>query len=273
MHILVRTAIGLLVISLCALHSFSQVSTDSLAKRVNSLQELRLNNISSDQRDSVFNLFDSTVAELMKRSDFHNHPVDSNLPYFYNCNQIKNDTNITLAYTFMSFITFCNSNDHKLRVYTWEGLGGGCGHDYRNELVYTNSAGEIQHFPLDTFAQEDAYTWAPWGYYDIQRLVIKRRVFYFLYGFGTSCGSSAYKNLRILEMKEGNLEECYSCYPNGKEISLRANRSHYLHFDVNPKKKSISYRTYAFDEDIGFYKHDEYEDIVLKYKSGFFVKQ
>ncbi|MBO6517366.1 MAG: hypothetical protein JJ975_12530 [Bacteroidia bacterium] len=249
-------------------------NSQQLAQRVNSLQSLRLQNIFTEQRDSLFTLFDSSITVLMRDQEFHSNPIDSSLRYFYNGSQISNDTNVTLTYAIMSTVLYCNSSDNKLRTYTCDDLGGGCGHSYRNYLVYKKKRGDIGHYNLDTGrSQSDTEGYSYFGTYDVKTLKKGRRTLYFLYGFGTFCGSSAYKNIRIFEFNKDTLRECFECYPNKKSLELHGNRRHYLHFTVDPKTLDIRYRQYLFDDDSGFYHPDKFEDIVLRFRNGVYVKE
>jgi len=261
------------VLVLQSLLGFTQTRTDSLAIDVNRLQGERLVNLGTEHRDSIFNLFDSTIAHLMAKDDFHSQPIDSSLYYFYNCSRISDDTNVTLVYMFINCITYCNSNDGQLRVYSWEYLSGGCGHMYRNYLTYKNGEGTISSLMLDTLIANTEDDWAYVGYYDIKTYQFGNRSVYFLYGFGTSCGNSAYKSLRFFELLEGKLVECFDCYPNGKSLVNFGSRRNYLSFNVNTKNKTITYKKPLYNYEYDYIESDKYEKKVLKFKKGKFVEQ
>lgn len=243
---------------------FAQNRLDSLARKVMELQELRTQTYYTDHRQEVFSKFDSTIYELFTINEFHRQtPIDSAYQYFYDV------TDTSEAFPSHP-INYNTSTDKRLRIYSWYNYPGGCGHYYTNYLAYEAPSGDFLQFPLDTLDNNPDQSLV--RYSQIIEFKYKRKPIYLLLGGGAFCGASSYRNIRLLEYKNGKLAEAFERYPDGKSLFNDGNRGMDLNFTIDVKKRTISYRKYEFDSDIGFYKKDVFEDVSLKFKKGRFIQ-
>ncbi len=220
---------------------------DSLFIEVGRMQELRLQNIFSEKRDSIFNLFDITVQRLIMTTEFCNFQLDSTT---FQSNSSNSEEGIHLAYTFINNSVKCSS-DQKIRVFSWDDLGGGSHHTYTNYLQYKTNTGNCKTIPFDTIQNNVEV-----GYYQIETLEIENQIIYILYGYGTYGGGQQHRNIRLFEFINDEPKECFELYPNEKDLVLYSNRFQNPDIKFNKEKRIITYKEYLFNEDTGFYEQE-----------------
>jgi len=251
----------ILFITLCIL-SFETLAQDtpidSIVKDVNELNGLRLKNMFETERDFVFNQFDSAVTRMFEHPDICNYIPDTAY-YYIEYNPSFED--LSMQYYMLNFannIVICNSEDNRLRVYSWDDLGGGSAHSYHNYLQYEKGIGTCEIIEIDTAEFSLSV-----GYYDIKSINDNGQIYYFLFGYGTYGSGLHHMNMRIFTIIDDELIECISCYPEVKAIELFSNRSQELFIKLNEDTNELSLKKYVYDEDIDFYTK---EFKIVKYK-------
>lgn len=211
------------------------------------MQELRLQNIFSEKRDSIFNLFDISVQRLIMSAEFCNSQLDSTT---FQSNSSNSDEGIHLAYTFMNNLVKCSS-DQKIRVFSWDDLGWGSYHTYTNYLQYKTNSGNCKTIPFDTIQNNVEV-----GYYRIETLNKENRIIYVLFGYGTYGGGQQHKNIRFFEFINDEPKECFELYPNGIDLVVYSNRGQNPDIKLDKEKGIITYKEFLFNEDTGFYEQE-----------------
>lgn len=134
------------LIVFCFSTSLKSQPIDSLLLEIETLQSLRLKHIFDEKMDSIFRLFDKTIEKLFVHEDLCNIiPFDSTI---FLRNPSKSDEGEFLAYSFMSNLVTCSS-DNKVSLFSWDDLLGGSYHEYTNYLVQKTSDGKCKAIPFD----------------------------------------------------------------------------------------------------------------------------
>jgi len=245
------------------LKGYSQTENiDSLFDIVSENQKLRLKNIFTEKRDSVFEKFDKSIEKLLNHPDFCKTSFDSSKKYFL-VDKLKNETKgVNLAYSFINNIVVTNSANKKIRIFSWDDLGGGSCHYYTNYIQIPDDSGKciINSFNASEFIPEV-------GYYQIEEINDSGKKVYMIIGYGTYGGGKHHWLIRFFEIKNNELVECKEYYQNYDVFIISSNRSQEIDLKINVKKKTISYKKYKYEEDAGFYTND-FEHIKLKFKNG-----
>ncbi|MEM7368295.1 MAG: hypothetical protein AAF587_06805 [Bacteroidota bacterium] len=234
----------------------------TLINEVNELHQQRRKMYSSEKKDSIFLAFDQKIQELLYHPDFCGNWWNSlGQPFSKNAADVKGEV---LAYSLINDVMICSSDDDRMLLVSWDDLGGGSYRSYSNYMLYKNDFGVCQTIKLDS-AKEGHEV----GYYQIERVQQKDRVWYFLFGYGTYGGGRHHRAVKILEQSDTGFQECLGCYPNGEDLVVFAPRLFEIDLQYDPVNREISYKQFAFDEETGFYS-GEYEHIALKFSKGKF---
>jgi hypothetical protein len=258
-----KNTLLILVFGWMSFQGFAQTGTlDSLLSRVESLQRLRLEHYSTDRREEVFLAFDSAVVALFRHPGFCEMDPETSR-YFYRSNQSPDENDQVLhPYTFMNDMVMCTSPDKRLRVFSWDDLGGGSFHSFTNYLLFEHADGHCRLSPFDT-----AESCVEVGYYEIVQFREQGRDFYLLTGYGTYGGGQHHVAVRTLEVSQDEWIECFECYPNQREWVIYSNRSQDPDLGFDPNTLELSFREYEYDNETGFYQ-DKYQQRKLKFENG-----
>lgn len=244
----------LLSIVFCCSTSLISQQIDSLFIEVKRMQELRLQNIFSEKRDSIFNLFDISVQRLMISTEFCNFQLDSTT---FQSNPSKSDEGMHLAYTFINNLVKCSS-DHKIRVFSWDNLEGGSYHTYTNYLQYKTINGNCKTIPFETIQNNVEV-----GYYRIEKVSKENRIIYIIFGYGTYGGGRQHKNVRFFELINDEPKECFKFYSNGIDLVVYSNRNQNPDIKLDKEKGIITYREFLYNEETGFYGQEFIQKTVV----------
>ncbi|MCB9262942.1 MAG: hypothetical protein H6607_11265 [Flavobacteriales bacterium] len=259
----------LLLFTSCYTFMFAQ-NIDSLTHRVHDFQQLRVENYFTEKRDSVFKLFDSAWTNLLLIQEFHSSPIDTAKYYHFVWHEYNPVDSLRTfnRYKSTSPITLNMSAEERVKLYSWDGFNGGCNHVSFNYAVYKNSKGRYINF-LKNMEFDDVM----FGYHQIEMIKSNRKTYYFLFGSGLTCGMGSHRIVRIFTPQNDSLVEVFDAYPNHSKLVNFGNRGMDLWFYFDEKKKSITYKQYAFNEETGFYKPAEYIVIELVFKHGRLVQK
>ncbi len=193
---------------------------DSLFSKVTHAQKLRLQNIFSEERDSIFSEFETTINLLFNCKTLCTKLPDTSNHYFL-VNKLQKETiGKTLAYAFMNNIVISTSEN--FRIYSWDNLDGGSSHSYTNYLLYMNEADCII-FPMDTSNQDLEV-----GYYYIKQI----KDYFIAFGYGTYGGGKQHFIIRLFKNEDGKIAEYNEGYPEGQPIVIHSNRSQNVWFSL-----------------------------------------
>jgi len=178
-------------------------------------------------------LFDSTLAVLLAIDSFHLLPIE---PKTYGLQPWSNEshqTGVSLSGVSHLTLSYEDSPDHKLRVYTWNRLADTCAHQYRNYVAYKSTDGSLTHHILPTNSGNTS-DWQQFSYYRIINPKINGKQYYFFQGFNMNCEYTSHRQLRIFEITENTLIESSYLYPNGQPFEFKGNQIQSLYFRVQP---------------------------------------
>ena len=240
---------------------------DSLISKVSLCQEERVNNIFTEKRDSVFTKFDLGIHKLFNHKSFCKKTPDSVNRFFVTDKLNEKNEGQTLAYLFMNNIVVSNSFDSKLRIFSWDDLGGGSYHSYTNFIQVQSDSDNCLISQIDTseFSVEV-------GYYQIKQFLDNGRHFYLLVGYGTYGSGNHHWVVRVFEIKNDLFVECINCYPNANNLQIGSRRSQNIDLVIDEENNEISYKKYSYDNEMGFYS-DKSDLIRLKLINGKLTKQ
>lgn len=234
-----------------------------LFQRVNEEQSQRLGHIFSDQRDSVFAAFDVSIDALFASTASCETLPDTSRYYFLVDALSDVTAGQTLAYAFINNIVICTAG--QLKVYSWDNLDGGNYHTYTNYLQYMADDGTCTAVLIDTAETSDEV-----GYFRMEPIKAANRELYLLFGYGTYGGGEQHYLFEVFELKNGHLEECMGCYPDGKAIKVGCFRGQSIDLRYNRRKQILSFKAYTFGD--GFYTED-FKPVALKFQAGKWVAQ
>lgn len=234
----------------------------TLINEVNELQRQRRKMHASDQRDSIFAAFDEKIQELLYHPDFCGNWWNSlGQSFSKDAADVKGEV---LAYSLVNDIMVSSSDDDQILLVSWDNLEGGSFHRYTNYMLYQDYFGTCQTIRLDTVEEGHEL-----GFYQVERVQRKDRVWYFLFGYGTYGGGMHHRAVKILEQTEAGFEECLDCYPNGKELIVFAPRMFEIDLQFDQVSRTLSYKKYLVDEETELHT-GEFEQVDLTFTKGKF---
>lgn len=262
-----KKTLYILIFTLVSSNILSQNNIDTIIRNVNELQLLRLKNIFSDSRDSIYAEFDTSIIKLFQYNDFCNYRIDSSYQFFLNSASLVDDSSITLTYALINNIVYTTSQDNKLRIFSWDNLEGGSYHTYENFIQFNNNKNHCEIIQLDTLESDPEV-----GYYKIFQISDNENIYYLLFGHGTYGGGQHHKIIKILTIKNQKIVECFDFYPNSDRLLIFSNRAQEIGLKYNEQKKEIIFKQYKFDDDIGFYTND-FDLIKYELKNNKLIKE
>ncbi len=209
--------------------------------------EARFDYYHSPERDSIFNLFDSTFIALSQHPKFRDAPLDS----------------------LSESCSIVTSENKKIRIFSWDNLGGGSYHDYTTYLEFNPGDGEYS-FSLIEDEQQDFWEHTEVGFYKIETITEADKTYYLLFGSGTYGGGKKHATVQVYIEENGKLDKCHNCFPSGTELNNTCNRTQDHQISYDASAKSIRYKTFIPDEDSGFYSND-FKEKVLLFQDGKFM--
>lgn len=227
---------------------------DSLFQQAKRLEVLRYENIFSEQRDSIFGLFDSTMFQLLTHPDFCD--VKSNGLLGSMKEPIDSLQGVDLAYGFMNNLICAESSDERIRLFSWDELSGGSGHSYVNYIQINGDDGRCVVMPFDTTMDNLEV-----GYYKIDKWLLDERSIYIFVGFGTYGGGLQHWRIRFFEFNGDQIHEIFEYYPDGYQWSIQCNRSQTPGILLDSSDNSISYKQFLTSLEMDGFYGEEYETV------------
>ena len=170
------------------------------------------------------------------------------------------------------YVTIKTSEDSLVKTYSWDRINGGSWHDMASYIQYKTSSGKIKHLRLDT--GDETGTGEPTSViiYDVFHIKTKNESLYLLLGWGTYGSGKHHSLARVYKIIDNDIVLCDTIFGGKKYIFAGANRGDKINLEYDSKLKQLSYFSYEFDDDIGFYKREQHKETWL-FKSGKFVKE
>lgn len=227
----------ILVITLTILGGFpvfGQTTLDSLETQAIYQQKIRSKNIFSDQRETVFAAFDSTIQQIFAHPDVCDYPFDS----------------------LRQFISVVSSDDGKLRIFSWDNLGGGTYHTYTTYLEYHSEDGACKAWEIDIEPKRYVDTIpipVEVGFYRVAEVREGEKQYYLLFGAGTYGGGKKHAAIKVYTEENGMLVPCTSCYEGKSPLVIHSNRGQDCELMYDDKTRELSFKAFEFDDDIGFF--------------------
>ena len=180
--------------------------------------------------------------------------------------ELEDTTSFRNPYDSLSnYIGIKHSSDSLLKTYCWSERNGSCCHTSSNFAQFKTKTGKISYVDLDEFEDHDEDIFIT----DLQKIEIEKKPYYLILGWGTCCGGKHYETARVYEITNDDLIKCDSIFNNESEIHSGANRTQEIELKFDTELKTLSYNSYVFDDDIGFYTEEKYEVIWKLTNSGF----
>ena len=215
-------------------------------------------NYSDEFLTSSFKVFQSADFELA------NHILPFLRERFIK--ELKNTSSFLNPFDSLSnYIGIKYSSDSLIRTYCWSERNGGCCHTSATFVQFRTSSGQIKYIDLEKLEEGNEEIFIT----DVHVLEIHDNPLYLILGWGTCCGGKQYRTARVYEIVNDTLVKSDSIFENDGEIYVGANRSQEIEMVFSQKSKILSYNSFVFNEDIGFYAE---EKTVVKWKlttSGF----
>lgn len=239
----------LLSVSYNLCFSQAEIAIDSLERKAIEQYKQRLDNIFSEERDSIFAAYDSTIYTLFQKPEVCGYPFER----------------------FSEYVSIVTSPDNKLRSFSWDNVGGGSFHDYTTYLEYKKPDGSCGIVEIDTEKSDQDADFIEVRYYKIEQIKEATETYYFLLGYGTYGGGKQHQAIRVFQLTDDIVAECFSCYPENKPLVMYRNRVQEIELTYSEKERRFTFREYEFDNDVGFYT-DDFRVIELAFKNGKLIR-
>jgi hypothetical protein len=218
------------------------------------------NNYSDDLLTSSFKLFQSADFELA------NHMLPFIREKFVK--ELNDTSSFTNRYDSLSnYIGIKHSSDSLLKIYCWSERSGSCCHTSATFAQFKTKSGEIKYLDLETPENDGNEIFIT----DLQRIEINNEPLYLVLGWGTCCGGKHYQVARIYQITDETLVQVDAVFNNESTLFIGANRSQKIELKYSLDTMTLSYNSFVFDDDIGFYT-DEKSVVKWKLKKTGFEK-
>ncbi|MEZ4685515.1 MAG: hypothetical protein R3B47_05475 [Bacteroidia bacterium] len=212
-------------------------------------------------RDSLEKNFAQSLEKLLASAEFCNVPFPDSLPApFWNAEHIDDYEAPARFYMLFSYISYCQSADCKLAIFSWDNRGGGSYHSFSNYLWHRKDSNQcavmfLPDFNMPGIPQRDSdpAAAADASFYAIDQIERNNTKLYILSGYGTFGSGKHHRSVRIFEEAENGLSECFECYPDREPIDIHCNRSQDVELTFDQKSQTLRWKQFDFDDDMGFF--------------------
>jgi len=152
------------------------------------------------------------------------------------------------------YIDIKYSQDSIMKTYCWSERNGSCCHSSSTFVQFKTESGEINYVDLEELEKGDN---EEIFITDVQMIEIQNKACYLILGWGTCCGGKHYGTARVYEIVNNTLVKSDAIFGDEDEIYIGANRSQKIELKYSLESKTLSYNSYEFNDDIGFYKDEK----------------
>jgi hypothetical protein len=161
-----------------------------------------------------------------------------------------------------SEILILQSDDHLLRIFSWDELSGGTWHDMAAFAQFKTASGSIGVQQLDTDREMEMSTYTDVLIREIHQVTIKNKTHYLLIGDGTHGAGHHHTTAQIFSIERDKLVKCKDCFESGEELVVESARIYKTGLKYDPASGKLSYT--EFKEDEGGFKSPTGKVITLK---------
>ena len=167
-------------------------------------------------------------------------------------------------------INIIQSQDKKVRLFSWDELTGGTWHDMAVIVQYKTEDKTIKTEWIDSDISENPTGLTDAIQYEIHDLEINGKPHYMCFGWGTFGAGHHHKSILIFSIDKDGINHCDNCIPKDYTL-LQVQRAIPIKIEYNTEEKKISFDEFKYNDDIGFYEPTG-QRIQLKLKNGKFEK-
>lgn len=168
--------------------------------------------------------------------------------------ELKDTSSFYNPYDSLSkYIGIRYSSDSLLKTYCWSERNGSCCHTSATFAQFKTGSGKIKFADLEDDGHEGQEIFIT----DLQMIEIGNTPHYLILGWGSCCGGKHFGLARIYEITRDTLVQSQTLFDSEDEIYVGANRSQEIGLEYSPELKTLSYSSYPFDEETGFYKKEK----------------
>ncbi len=227
-----------------------------------------LNSLLGQTRDNYSDDFLTNSFKIFQSADFEmaNHI----LPFLKRrfIKELENTSSFSNSYdSLSSYIDIRYSSDSLLKTYCWSERSGSCCISSATFAQFKVESDKINYVDLREMEDGDEDVFVT----DLQLIEIEGNSHYLVLGWGTCCGGKHYSTARIYRIIDDKLIKSDSVFGSESEIYAGANRGQKIELSYSRETKILSYNSYSFDDDVGFYK-DEHSIVKWKLAKKEFVK-
>ena len=152
-----------------------------------------------------------------------------------------------------NFIDIRLTPDSLLKTYCWSERNGACCHTSATFAQFRTNSGHVNLVDLEELEEgvEEVFITG------LHQLEIQKKTHYLVLGWGTCCGGKHYSTARVYEVLNDSLVKSGSVFNDESEIYAGANRSQKIEMVYSAESGILSYYSYKFNEDTGFYTEDQ----------------
>lgn len=201
--------------------------------------------------DELFNDFSAMMA-----ADYQLR-YDSLAPYFRLKLLSAIRQNQSLTETFDSLSTRMNiiqSEDQKVRIFSWDEKAGGSWHDMAVYAQYQTSDGSIKAASLSSGKETSTGEYTDVIIYEVYQIEINGLKYYLTMGWGTHGAGHHHRSVQIFHLQNDTLERCESCFQDLPYLAIEAPRSSKMNLQFDTTNLQLSHNEFVYNEDIGFYE-------------------
>ena len=234
---------------------------------------------SQDEINSIkFNKVDLELNDIYQeyyndRVDF-GHEKDSLLPLFESKLKATLSKNEFYGMAFSALtetkqVNTVTSKDEKLHIYSWDTFNMGSWKIYNSMYQYKNDNELYTGFLSEKDASGNNFINFSDGFhfeiYDVDKNI------YLVKGNGTHGRGQEFYTMRLLEFRNGKLQDCKACFDGEDRLVFHKPRREEGTINYNPETKEISYLEYIEVEGAGGIRPTG-RTITIVYKDGKFIK-
>ena len=168
------------------------------------------------------------------------------------------------------YVTIIQSNDNKVRIFSWDELTGGTWHDMAVIVQFKTSNQEIKTQWIDSDISEEATGKTDAIQYEIYDVEINKQSHYLCFGWGTYGSGHHHNSILIFSIENDSLKVCSNCIEKDYSV-IQAPRSKKINLKYDKTEKVISFNEFKYDDEIGFYMPTG-KRVKLKLKNGKYEK-
>ncbi len=166
------------------------------------------------------------------------------------------------------YVTIIQSNDNKVKTFSWDELTGGSWHDMAVIVQFKTKTQKIKTQWIDSDISEDVSGLTDAIQYEVNDIIIDNKVHYLCFGRGTYGSGHHHNSILIFSIENGTIQPCNSCILEN-HTTIQAPRRDKINLNYDKEKQEISFNEFKYNDDIGFFEATG-KQIRLKFKNGKF---